>query len=149
MGHSAKLIAFLALAPLAGCQRAEPSLQLTQPSSNQHSRDVRYTATLALAFRGSDKIKDQVAWDLLLEMLDEDKTLQDFRSTLPDGREVANEAAARETTLGALRAVQELHRKQPHMDLAQLNPALEKLAASKNRAVSTQAKQVQQALAPS
>jgi len=108
---------------------------------------VRYNAALALAWRGSPKIKeDPVAWDLLLEMLDEEKQLQNYRIKQPDGREIGNEAAARETTRGALRAVQELHKKQPSLDLAGLKPAIEKLAESGNKVIATDAKQVLQAL---
>lgn len=130
----------------AGCQQAPPSVQLTQPSPGQHGRDIRCNAALALAWRGSPKIKDPVAWDLLLEMLDEPTQLQNYRAKLPDGREVSNEAAARETTRGALRAVAELHRKKPAMDLSGLRPALEKLTGSTNKLVATDAKQVLQAL---
>src|SRR5262245_37318236 len=140
-------IGVLTVSILAGCGQSPPSMQLSQPSSGQQGRDVRYNAALALAWRGSPKIKeDAVAWDLLLEMLDEEKQLQNIRTKQPDGRDTGNEAAARETTRGALRAVQELHRKNPHLDVSGLKPAIEKLAESGNKVIATDAKQVLQSL---
>ena len=82
-----------------------------------------------------------------LEMLDEEQQLRNFRAQLRDGREVPDESAARVTVISALRAVTELHRKQPGMDLKDLNEPIAKLAASDNTLLSKEAKQTQLALA--
>jgi hypothetical protein len=68
--------------------------------------EVRYNATIALARRGSTR----VPFDLLAEMLDEDRQMKNFRARLQDGREVPDEAAARRTVLNALKAFAEWHK---------------------------------------
>jgi len=108
--------------------------------------EVRYNATVALARRGSDKVKDEGVWDNLTEMLDEEQQLRNFRRIATDGKEVSEAGSAHLTVITALQAVNELHKKRPEMDLSGLNPALEKLAQSHNLAVSTEAKRTQQLL---
>ena len=87
-------------------------------------------------------------WETLTDMLDEDRQLRNFRTKLSDGRDVPDETAARLTVIAALRAVQELHRKQPGLDLTGLKEPIAKLATSPNGPVSTEAKQAQLALFP-
>lgn len=88
--------------------------------------EIRYNATLALARRGSDKVR----LDVLSEILDEDKQMRNFRVKLKDGTEVPDESAARTIILSALKAVAELHAKRPSLDLSPLSPAIDKLAES-------------------
>jgi len=131
-----------------GCQR--PSAAGGTAASGPKSSlgwEVRYNAALALARRGSDQVKDPAVWDTLTEMLDESQQLRNFRAQLRDGREVPDESAARLTLISALRAVTELHRKQPGMDLKELNEPIAKLAASDSPLLSNEAKQTQLALA--
>ena len=137
--------AFLALA--AGCHRpAAPAASAPVGQTAPGGWQVRYNAVLSLARRGSPQVKDPDVWDTLVEMLDEDRQLRNFRTPLADGREVPDETAARLTIIGALRAVQELHRKQPQMDLSGLKEPIEKLTHSPAAPVSTEAQQTLLAL---
>jgi hypothetical protein len=108
--------------------------------------EVRYNATIALARRGSDKVKDGFPWEMLLEMLDEEHQFWNFKHALPNGREVSDSGAAQLTIITALQAVAELHRRQPGLDLAGLFPAIDKLAQSRSAAVSSWAKRTRQSL---
>lgn len=138
-------IMLLALVALPACNRGTQ-----QPVSGPPSApgwEVRYNATLALAHRGSDNIKDERVWELLKEMLDEEQQLRNFRRKLKDGGEVSDDGPARLTVIGALQAVNELHRRRPDLDLADLNATIEKLTQSSNIAVRTEAKRTQQLLA--
>jgi hypothetical protein len=100
---------------------------------------VRYNAALALAHRGSAAIKEPVPWESLLEMLDEQQQMRNFTTRLSDGREVPDETAARLTVIGALKAVQTLHRANRSLDLSALSEAIAKLNQSGNAAVRTEA----------
>jgi hypothetical protein len=133
---------------VVGCHRPATG-GATVPSGPKSSPgwEVRYNAALALARRGSDKAKDPAVWDTLQEMLDEQQQLRNFRAQLRDGREVPDESAARVAVISALRAVTELHRKQPGMDLKELNEPIAKLAASDSPLLSNEAKLTQLALA--
>jgi hypothetical protein len=127
------------LAALAGCNRDTAPEAITAPASSK-GWEVRYNATLALANRGSDHIKDQEVWENLLEMLDENQQLANFNKVpTPDGKEAPDPASARMTVIGALQAIEELHRRRPDMDLSGLNPTIEKLIKSSNVAVRTEA----------
>jgi hypothetical protein len=131
---------------LAGCNRGgSVPVVVTGPKSSV-GWEVRYNATVALARRGSDKVKDEGVWDNLTEMLDEEQQLRNFRREAKDGKEVSEAGAAHLTVITALQAVDELHKKRPDMDLSRLNPTLEKLTHSRNLAVSTEAKRTQQLL---
>ena len=143
------LLGLIALA--AGCQRPDtPAASAPAGSKGAGGGwEVRYNAVLALARRGSPHVQDPHVWDTLVEMLDEEQQLGNFRTRLRDGREVPDEAAARNTVLGALRAVQELRRKQPGMDLARLREPIEKLTHSPAKLVVSVAKQTLQALGQS
>jgi hypothetical protein len=141
------LVLFVLLA--AGCARpAAPAASAPAGPKSVSGWQVRYNAVLALARRGSPHVKDPDVWDTLTDMLDEGQQLRNFRVQLSNGRDVPDETAARLTVIAALRAVQELHRKQPGMDLSGLKEPIAKLAASANVPVNTEAKQAQLALFP-
>jgi hypothetical protein len=76
-----------------------------QPSSK--GWQIRYNATVALLVKGSTHIPFQQ----LLEMLDENKQLKNFRVKLQNGKDVADETGARKTILNALKAVTEWQQK--------------------------------------
>ena len=132
---------------LAGCNRGGSiPVVVTGPKSSA-GWEVRYNATVALARRGSDMVKDEGVWDNLTEMLDEEQQMRNFRRANKDGKEVSEAGAAHLTVIAGLQAVNELHKKRPDMDLAGLNAAIEKLTHSGNLAVNTEAKRTQQLLA--
>lgn len=133
----------------SGCSRpaaSAPALRTAGPGVT--GREVRYNAVLALAHRGSPRIKEDGVWDVLLEMLDEDEQLQNYTPRTGDGRAVPDETAARTTVLSALQAVQELHRKRPEVDLSGLREPIDKLTHSPNATVGVRARQAQQTLFP-
>ncbi len=140
-------IAIVALLPLLllGCNRGKAPSEVTGPSSPA-GFEVRYNAVIALARRGSDKIKDERAWETLKEMLDEDQQLRNFKHELPNKQKVSDPGAAHLTMITALKAINELHRRRPDMDLSELKPAIEKLTHSHNLGLSTEAKRTQQLL---
>lgn len=104
--------------------------------------EIRYNATLALAQRGSARLR----LGLLEEMLDEDQLRGNIRTKLSDGREVPNEGAVQETVIAALKATAELHRKNPTLPLPGVSAAVEKLEQSPNLVVRTEAKKTRNAL---
>jgi hypothetical protein len=132
----------------AGCQRPAAQPTATTGPKSPAGWEVRYNATLALARRGSSHVKDPKAWDSLLEMLDEDQQLRNFRPKTENGRETVDDTGAYTTVISALQAVQELHRKQPHLDLSALKEPIDKLARSPNATVSVQARQATLTLYP-
>jgi hypothetical protein len=103
---------------------------------------IRYNATVALARRGSDKVRLGV----LEEMLDENQQQQNFRLRRKDGQEVADDATVHATLVSALQAIAELHRKQPERDLSSLSSALDELARSPNMALRNEAERTLRAL---
>jgi hypothetical protein len=145
------LFALTACALLAGgCARLKtlPSPPRSAGPSVE-AREIRYNAVLALLYRGSPHVKDEGVWDVLTEMLDESKQLQTFQTHAGDGPTIPNETGARMTVIGALRAVRELHKKRPEIDLSGLKAPLEKLKESNNATVRTEAGQAFQNLFPS
>jgi hypothetical protein len=99
---------------------------------------VRYNATVALARRGSDKVRT----GLLRDMLDEQKQRANFfRQYLKDGREVCDEATVYNTLHTTLKALVELHRKNPQFDLSELHEAIGRLRSCSNVTVRTQAEE--------
>jgi hypothetical protein len=80
--------------------------------------------------------------------------MRNFRATLEDGRDVADESAARRTVLGALAAVAEWHKHADAVravgadnpDLQQVYRAIDKLTHSPNLVVRTEAEKTRQAL---
>jgi hypothetical protein len=108
-----------------------------QPETVQRNqREVQYNAVLALARRGSPKVEKRLG--VLLDMLDEARLADDF-TTQQEGRALTNPSAVRETLLSTLEAVAELHRLRPEMNLSELVPALDKLAASTDPSVKEKA----------
>jgi hypothetical protein len=104
---------------------------------------IRYNATVALARRGSDKVRLGV----LQEMLDESLQGNNFVLKHKDGTEVPDEATVRDTLTAALQAVAELHRQKPQRDLSALYPAIEKIAQGKSLALQAEAERTLKALA--
>jgi hypothetical protein len=103
---------------------------------------IRFNATIALARRGSDKLR----LGLLQEMLDPALLRERFRVTGPDGKEVPDEQLVTKTLEGALEAVSELHQRRPERDLSSLYPAIEALAHDPNLATRSEAERTQRAL---
>jgi hypothetical protein len=97
--------------------------------------EVRYNATLALARRGSDKLR----LDVMEEMLDQDRQMQNFRTRPKNGPETIDERGACEAIVGALDRLVELHRQRPELDLSEVYPAVETLRRSPNPAVRARA----------
>jgi len=114
----------------------------TQTITKYPGLKVRYNATIALARRGSPRVR----LAMLKEMLDETTQMENFRRKQSDGKEVADEALARQTVRTTLQAITELHRKQPAFDLSELRPLIDKLADSDNVAIRTEVKNTQNAL---
>jgi hypothetical protein len=101
---------------------------------------IRYNAAGALARRGSA----DTPWEILLEMLDENRQLRNFRVELQDGKVAADEAAARLTMVYALRAIADWHKKQQDRpkevapELAKVYAAVDKLASNPVMEIKTQ-----------
>ncbi len=146
------LIGLCLLSLIGGCQKAAPTVKLSEGRRSPAGFEIRYNAAVALARMGSDHAKERL--DVLTEMLDEEQQLRNFRTTIVDGKEVQeNQArpdpvAARTAVESALKAIVELHRKKPALDLSSLMPAIEKLGASPNPALRLEAERTRLALAP-
>jgi hypothetical protein len=135
------LAGLLALA--AGCQPPARTADVPPGPKSPTGWEVRYNAALALARRGSEQVRQPDVWDTLVEMLDEQQQFRNFTAQLRDGRVVPDETAARLTVIGALKAVQELHRQRPGLDLSGLREPIAKLAHSASPPVAAEAKQTQ------
>ena len=80
-------------------------------------------------------------------MLDEDELRSIFViQSKKNGAERPDEAVVVETVINALKAIAELHRKRPDLDLSSLRPNLDQLAHNPNPAVHTEAGRVVLAL---
>jgi hypothetical protein len=137
----------LLLAPaVAGCSKgASGDTALPQaPAGKSSGWEIKYTAVVALARRGSDRVKDH--FDTLLDMLDESQQQANCKTKGRDGRDVVNDQAATSNVTTALKAVVELHRRRPEMDLTQLTPAIGKLTQSGNPVIRTEAEKTKLAL---
>lgn len=112
--------------------------------------EIRYNAALALARRGSA----QLPLGLMREMLDEEQQMRNFRAVLADGRQVADETAARQTVLSALKALALWHHHATAGSVAgRHNPALtevyqavDRLTQSTNLVIRTEAEKTRQEL---
>jgi hypothetical protein len=112
--------------------------------------EIRYNATLALAYRGDPEVR----LDVLREMLDEQRQLRNFRTALKDGRDVPDEVAARRTVLNALKAVRDWHKDpkavravgKDNPQLQRLYAAIDKLVDNPNRVLSAEAQETRLAL---
>jgi hypothetical protein len=132
------------LPAISGCGSATPPPSVSGPKSGD-GWEIRYTAALSLVRRGSDKLKDPVVQDLVLEMLDEQQQLRNSRRTVKD-REVTDLAMASETVFYALDALAEFHRQDRAFDLVPFKPAMDKLAESTNATIAKKAKAVREEL---
>jgi hypothetical protein len=132
---------------IAGCRGGGAAPAPTPGPKSPAGWEIRYNAALALAHRGSAAIKEPVAWESLVEMLDEAQQMRNFTTQLADGREVPDETAARLTVIGALKAVQTLHRGNRTLDLSGLAEPIAKLSQSANAAVRTEAEKTRLTLA--
>jgi hypothetical protein len=135
----AGLVALLVVVGIVGwwqqAQQSQPIAPAPTALPSPAGWEIRYNATIALARRGSQ----QTRLDLLAEMLDEDQLRHNFRVQRPDGGMVPNEAMVQQTVLAALAALVELHRKNPELDLSELDAPLLKLENSRHLAVRTEA----------
>ncbi len=111
-----------------------------QENQRMRGLEVRYHAALALARRGSAK----VPLHLLQQMLSEEQLAKDLRLRNKDGRDVPDREAAQATLANALKAITELHRRQPDRDLSALRPALRQLTQSPQAALRVEAERVLQ-----
>lgn len=105
---------------------------------------VRVNATIALARRGSPKVR----LGMLQDMLNEAGLRDTLQLEEPDGRHVPNEAKVELILTGTLKALAELHRRCPSYDLTSLRPLIDKLADNPNPVVHNEARQVRDALGP-
>jgi hypothetical protein len=104
---------------------------------------VQANAVIALARRGCP----EVPLNLLEMMLSPDELRRTFvLQPKKGGPDRPDEGLVNLTVINALKAVVELHKKSPKLDLSGLRPAVEKLAQDNNPAVQVEAKAAQQAL---
>jgi hypothetical protein len=134
----------LAILPLA-CNRGSVPSVVSGPASPP-GWEVRYNAAIALARRGSPSALEDPVKESILQMLDEDQQMRNFRETV-NGKEVSDAGKAQLTVITAVQALAELHRRKPELDLSPFKPAIDKLSGSPNLAVSTEAKKTQMLLA--
>jgi hypothetical protein len=139
----------IGIAIVSGCQKQPPAVNAAGavPVGKTTGWEIKYTATVALARRGSDLIKDR--FDILKDMLDEDLQRNNCRVSGKEGAGVVNEQAATNNVTSALKAIAELHRRRPEMDLTPLTPAVDKLIQSENPVVRTEAERTRLALGKS
>jgi hypothetical protein len=109
----------------------------------RYALEIRYQAWLALTRRGSDRLRR--GFGQLPDMLDEAKLNEQFPS-LQKGQKGPEATQVQETILSTLKALVELHRRQPDLDLSPLYPAVEKLTQNANGTLSTQARETLLAL---
>jgi hypothetical protein len=104
---------------------------------------IRFNAAVALARMGSKGAR----LDILKDMLDENY-LRDNLVLRPrkGGADRPNEEVIGQSLLNALKAVTELHRQRPDMDLSGLTPAVDALAGSSNPDVRTEAERTKLSL---
>jgi hypothetical protein len=104
--------------------------------------DVRYNAAVALARHGSERARV----DLLAEMLDEDRLRQNLRIKPEGGPEGPDEEAVEKTLVNGLKAIAELHRRQPGRDLSSLKEPVGKLTQDSLAVVRGEAERTQKEL---
>ncbi len=106
--------------------------------------EIRYKATEALARRGSPAVERRLG--VLDEMLDEERQNRNFRTHLQDGRALPDETAIASTLTSALRAISELHRRAPAMNLSRFDGRIRKLAEDSNPFIRSEAERTLVAL---
>jgi HEAT repeat protein len=104
--------------------------------------EVSYLANRALANRGSRLVR----LPMFLDMLDEDYLRTTMKVRRKDGTEVTDQNAVVQTLIDSLKALEQLHRKRPGMDLSSLRKAIDTLADHSNAAAQAEAKKLQMAL---
>src|SRR5262249_2161067 len=109
----------------------------------RYGLEIRYQAWLALARRGSDRLRGGLG--PLADLPDEAKLDEQF-PILEQGKQAPDAVQVSETILSTLKALVELHRRQPDLDLSPLYPAVEKLTQNANGTLSTQARETLLAL---
>jgi len=140
------LVCTATLALSLGCNRGRTPSVVEGPKSPP-GWEVRYNAAAALARRGSDKALEPRVKETLLEMLDEQQQMRNFRKAAPNGKEASDAGGAQLTVITTLHALNELHRRRPELDLGAFADSVQTLADHSNLAVSTEAKKTQQLLA--
>jgi hypothetical protein len=103
---------------------------------------VRFNANVALANRGSKHVR----LDMFADMLDDEYLQSKLTWQRQDGKEIADAALIQNTLVTSLKAVGNLHKKRPEMDLSSLRKAVDKLADHSSEIVKTEAKKLQKAL---
>ena len=123
-------------------------VQLRDQLPSDPGWEVRYNAAVTLARRGSAK----TPWPVVLDMLDEDRQLRNYRVTLKNGQVVSNQEDATRTVLNGLVAIAEWHKKQDpavaapvSADLQLVYQQVDRLAQSGNALVRVHADRVRQA----
>jgi len=108
--------------------------------------EIRFKAVEGLARRGAPAVADRFA--LLDAMLDPGELATAFRAKDARGREDTDEAAVVSTLTSAMRALVELHRHRPPLDLHRFHPAIAKLTNANNAIVRQEAERTQPQLNP-
>jgi hypothetical protein len=120
-------------------QWAEDDPAETRPVTKIPGLNVRMNAMATLARRGSVKVRLGV----LEEMLDEEALRGALVLRSKNGSETPDEATILNTMLTALKAVGELHQRQPDLAMPRVRAAVDRLAAHPNVAIQAAAKQTQ------
>jgi hypothetical protein len=122
-------------------------VQVAQQLPSAPGWEIRYNAAAALARRGSPS----TPWPLIREMLDLDRQRRNFRITLKNGKETADEESAQRTVQNALAAVAQWHAKQDRAaitsapaDLQVVYDQVDRLAQGTNAPVRVHADRVRQ-----
>jgi hypothetical protein len=97
---------------------------------------------LALAHRGSPKVR----LGILQQMLDEPDLRANFLIERPGGVQTPDEQVIAQIMEFALKALVQLHKRQPKLDLSSFTSALDTLSKNGNIAIRTEATAAQQAL---
>jgi hypothetical protein len=103
--------------------------------------EIRFKAAEGLARRGAPAVSDRFA--LFDAMLDPGELATSFRVKDARGRETTDEAAVLSTSTSAMRALVELHRHLPQLDLHRFQPAIAKLTEASNAIVRQEAERTQ------
>lgn len=135
-GFEVRYNALIALAQRGSRRAVEHSPPAVAASIGHLSGSAGF-APAALVLQADDRLA------LLLEMLDEERQLRNFRLKLENGLELPDAQAAQTTVTSALKAIAELHRQQPDLPLAPLRPAIERLMQSEHPLVQQEAARTQ------
>ncbi|HEV3084694.1 MAG TPA: hypothetical protein VGY66_33335 [Gemmataceae bacterium] len=120
----------------------EEDNQAEIPETKVPGMTISFNATVALAHRGSDRVRLGV----LRKMLNEPYLRENLLLRSKDGQEKADESLIAKVMEAALQAIAELHRKRPERSLSDLYAAIEEVTQSSNAALRVEAKRTLQAL---